>query len=79
MRRRKTYRAADLDITPLIDVLFMLIIFFVLMSSFIHGKLDVDLPSGRGKPFDSGHEIVLTVEKNGRIFWAGKSITRGGT
>lgn len=76
MRRRKTRMAADLDITPLIDVLFMLIIFFVLMSSFINGKLDVDLPAGEGKPLDKEHEIVITVEKDGRMFWAGKSIEK---
>ena len=76
MRRRKARRTADLDITPLIDVLFMLIIFFVLMASFVQGKLDVELPSGQGRSLNAERAIIVTVEKNGAISWAGKSVTK---
>lgn len=69
-------RSANVDITPLIDVLFMLIIFFVLTTSFIQGKIDVDLPSGKGMTTSSEQAIMLTVNKNGTIFWDGKSITK---
>lgn len=70
MRRRRQRRTADIDITPLIDVLFMLIIFFVLMASFIQGSIEVALPLGGGAPI-SGGAIVVTVEKNGDILWNG--------
>lgn len=70
MKRRRQRRTADIDITPLIDVLFMLIIFFVLMASFIQGSIEVALPLGGGTPI-SGGAIVVTVEKNGEILWNG--------
>ncbi len=76
VRRRKSRRFADIDITPLIDVLFMLIIFFVLTATFIQGKLDVDLPSGEGEASEMKNTLTLTVEKDGAIFWNGLRITR---
>ena len=71
VRRRKSRRFADIDVTPLIDVLFMLIIFFVLTATFIQGKLDIGLPSGEGKTSDMKSALTLTVEKDGTIFWDG--------
>ena len=32
------------------NVLFMLIIFFVLTTSFVQGRVEVDLPRGEGTP-----------------------------
>ncbi|MEG1641889.1 MAG: biopolymer transporter ExbD [Synergistaceae bacterium] len=75
MRRNKR-RSADVDITPLIDVLFMLIIFFVLTTSFIQGKIDVDLPNGKGVSSNQDKAIMLTVEKNGLIYWNGQEVTQ---
>lgn len=76
MRRHKSRHFADIDITPLIDVLFMLIIFFVLTATFIQGKLDIDLPSAVGESSDMKSAMTLTVEKDGTIFWNGRAVTR---
>ena len=76
MRRRKSRRFADIDITPLIDVLFMLIIFFVLTATFIQGKLDIDLPSGESTASEMKRALTLTVEKDGTIFWDGVKVSR---
>jgi biopolymer transport protein ExbD len=71
MRRRRRGRTADIDITPLIDVLFMLIIFFVLTASFVQGRITVDLPQGKSAPAEGG-SVVVTVEKDGAILWGGQ-------
>lgn len=76
VRRRKSRRFADIDVTPLIDVLFMLIIFFVLTATFIQGKLDIDLPSGEGETSDMKSALTLTVEKDGAIFWEGVKVSK---
>ena len=76
VRRRKSRRFADIDITPLIDVLFMLIIFFVLTASFIQGKLDVDLPTGESETSEMKNALTVTVEKDGTIFWEGIKVTK---
>ena len=76
MRRRKSRRFADVDVTPLIDVLFMLIIFFVLTATFIQGKLDIDLPSGESTASEMKRALTLTVEKDGTIFWDGVKVSQ---
>ena len=76
MRRRKARRFADIDVTPLIDVLFMLIIFFVLTATFIQGKLDIDLPSGESTASEMKRALTLTVEKDGTIFWDGVKVSQ---
>lgn len=74
--RRRRQRRADIDITPLIDVLFMLIIFFVLTASFIQGRIEVDLPAGGGGPAANG-AVTLSVGKGGKIYWNGLEVERG--
>jgi biopolymer transport protein ExbD len=53
----------------------MLIIFFVLTATFVQGKLDIDLPSGKGETADVKSALTLTVEKDGTIFWEGVRIS----
>lgn len=76
MSGRRNRRHAEIDITPLIDVLFMLIIFFVLTASFVQGKLDVQLPSGGGSSADTQGAVIVTVAADRKIFWEGREVTR---
>jgi biopolymer transport protein ExbD len=72
MRRR---RGADIDVTPLIDILFMLIIFFVLAASFLQGRLTVELPRGEGEPAGRAENSVLvTLARDGSVSWGNFSI-----
>ncbi len=66
MRRR---RRPELDITPLIDVLFMLIIFFVLTANFLQGRIEVDLPVGEAAAKTEENALLLTVRKDGSVLW----------
>ena len=76
MRRRNRRGGAGVDITPLIDVLFMLIIFFVLTTAFVQGSIAIDLPTGDPPPMAEKNPIVLTVTKDGELLWAGEKISR---
>lgn len=60
---RKRRNQAEVELTPLIDVLFILIIFFVLTASFVQGQIPLDLPDGRGtSPQDQGVTIAITKD-----------------
>jgi len=72
-RRRKF---AEVDITPLIDMMFMLIIFFVLTSSFVNGKITVDLPTGKSVVPNVQSAVTVTVLANGTIQWDGKTVSK---
>jgi len=68
---RKKRRVADIDITPLIDVMFMLILFLVITAAFVQGSIDVSLPRGTPPPLPDNRQIVLTITKDSEIFWGG--------
>lgn len=68
MRRRQS---VEMDITPLIDILFMLIIFFVLASSFVRGRLTVELPRGSGDGSPDG-ALMITLREDGTMLWCGE-------
>jgi biopolymer transport protein ExbD len=74
--RRIRRQGAEIDITPLIDVLFMLIIFFVLTTAFVQGAADVDLPDGAAPPVLDRNPIVVTVTKDSGLLWAGERVSR---
>ncbi|MCF7935171.1 MAG: biopolymer transporter ExbD [Synergistales bacterium] len=58
MRRRRRLEPA-IELTSLVDVLFLLIIFFVLTTTFAQGGVPVSLPGG--SPEERAPEDVTTV------------------
>ena len=72
---KKKRRAADIDITPLIDVMFMMILFLVLTAAFVQGSIDVSLPRGTPPPLPNKRQIVLAITNNSEIFWSGKKVS----
>ncbi|MDR1019886.1 MAG: biopolymer transporter ExbD [Synergistaceae bacterium] len=71
----RSKRGVDIDITSLIDVLFMLIIFFVLTASFLQGSIEIDLPEGEAQRISERDPVVVTVT-GGAILWAGEAVSR---
>lgn len=67
----------DINIIPLIDVLFFIIIFFVMSTSFMqNGGLDVNLPTAATKRAETkSEEIVITVAKDGEFAVQGKRMS----
>src|SRR6056297_1799342 len=70
MKRMKRRNLPEIELTPLIDVLFILIIFFVLTTSFIRNQVNVDLPGGTGSPV-KGKPAVIAVTEEGRYMIKG--------
>ena len=74
MRSSRRRASPDVDLTPLVDILFSFILFFVLTTSFTQRHVPVDLPSGRGEA-GASQGIVITVDRNGTIFVDGVPVT----
>ena len=76
-RRRKERRGGiGIDITPLIDVLFMLIIFIVLTAAFVQGSIVVELPVGDPPPIAEENPVVLTITRDLKLMWGGEEVSR---
>lgn len=60
---------SQIDLTPLIDCLFMLIIFFVLTMSFSKPVLEVILPEAKNASVsEERSELLVTVDAKGELF-----------
>ncbi|HAL93050.1 MAG TPA: biopolymer transporter ExbD [Verrucomicrobia bacterium] len=61
---------ADIDLTPLIDVVFMLLLFFILAATFSAPVLKVALPSAATaeRVEDDLSRLVLSIDADGRLY-----------
>ena len=74
MIRRKALAEATVELTPLIDVVFLLLIFFMVSTSFIREtQLGVELASASGGPVHAG-AVEITVYREGRYLVNGQPV-----
>jgi len=60
---------AELNITPLLDLAFVLLVIFIITTTPIVNDLDVDLPSAAKRPKDPKPKVnYVTVESSGKLF-----------
>ena len=65
-RYKKSRESAKLDLTPLIDVVFLLIIFFMVTTTFNNfGSVQIDLPSSTIQQTDKTKSIEIIIDKDG--------------
>lgn len=75
--RRKVDHSVSLDITPLVDVVFLLLIFFMVTTSFSSQQLmDISAPMARTGKMAEGEleRINITVDKKGNYAINGESV-----
>lgn len=61
----------NIDLTPLIDVVFMLLIFFIMTTTFSKPVLDVLLPTSKMAESKESQtkELLISVTKDGSIYF----------
>ncbi len=67
-----------LELTPLIDVVFLLLIFFMVSTTFVNepSALEVDLPmSSAPEMILEGEDVGITLTEDGRVFVDGEGVT----
>lgn len=63
----------SLDLTPLIDVIFMLVIFFVLTTTFSKPVIDMILPKSTSAIVDTNHKYIsIVIDKVGDYYFENK-------
>ena len=70
-RSRSSRRApmAEINVTPLVDVMLVLLIIFMVTAPMLQTGVDVNLPQAKAQtiPDDEG-KLILTVTKDKRVF-----------
>ncbi|TBR11076.1 MAG: biopolymer transporter ExbD [Lysobacter sp.] len=72
---------AEINVTPLVDVMLVLLIIFMITTPLMHHKVPVELPQAK---LDKQSEtappvppVTLTVKEDGSVFWNDEPISRG--
>lgn len=70
MRRiRKEIEEQQVDLTPMLDVVFIMLIFFIVTTSFVNETgIDINRPSAATAKKKSKGNILLAVNPNGEIW-----------
>lgn len=75
---KQTKKSLQLNVTSLIDVMFILLLFFIVTSTFKDpndAALDIILPKSNSTASSSeSSEEVLYINKNGKVSFTGKEI-----
>ena len=60
---------SDINVTPFVDVMLVLLIIFMVTAPMMIEGLNVDLPEATAKPIDSEKEhLVITIDKNHLVY-----------
>jgi biopolymer transport protein ExbD/biopolymer transport protein TolR len=59
---------ADINVTSLVDVAFVLLIIFMITAPIMQGGVDVRLPRAAARPLEPKQGLVVTVAQDGKIY-----------
>jgi len=61
---------ADINVTPLVDVMLVLLIIFMIAAPMLHQGIEVALPRAQATPLPMRMEdpLVLSIDRSGKIF-----------
>ena len=67
-RRRRFQPTADINVTSLVDVAFVLLIIFMITAPMMQGGVPIELPKAEARPLTPREGIVVTVDRQGQIW-----------
>jgi biopolymer transport protein ExbD len=66
---RKTIPASGVDITPLLDVVFQLLLFFILTSALVQPSIELELPESNQSNESLEADLVISADKENQVFF----------
>ena len=68
---------AEINVTPLVDVMLVLLIIFMITAPLMAHKVEIKLPEANldVKPDDPSRPVTLAIKENGDIFWNDEPIS----
>lgn len=71
------HKGLEINLTPLIDVVFLLLIFFMVSTTFVYtNSLKVNLPKAKGESVEIQKNVNVSVTKTGDLLVNGKGVSR---
>ncbi|MGO8882022.1 MAG: protein TolR [Desulfomonilaceae bacterium] len=69
---------ADINVTPLVDVMLVLLIIFMVTAPMLQEGVSVELPAAKGEPIEKAQqrdEVIISVSGAGSIYVNDKAVT----
>lgn len=67
----------DVNMTPLIDVMLVLLIMFIITIPIPNNSINIDLPNGTPPPTNEKppEPVTLRIDAQGKLFWNGQPVS----
>ena len=78
-RSRRRAPMAEINVTPLVDVMLVLLIIFMVTAPMLASGVPVNLPDSRAKALDQEQDqVTIAFDKTGTIYFDDKPVEKGG-
>jgi biopolymer transport protein ExbD len=76
-RNKPLEAMSELNVTPLIDLAFALLIIFMITAPLLQQTIDIKVPteSARPQPQDREEPLMLSIDPSGQFFWGSNAIS----
>ena len=72
-----TQPMAEINTTPLVDVMLVLLVIFIITAPLFHQAIAIDLPQVAATKLDEKPTVIqLAVDADGQLFWNGEAVSR---
>ncbi|NOZ69683.1 MAG: protein TolR [Deferribacteres bacterium] len=65
---RRRQALSEINITPFVDVMLVLLIIFMVTAPLLQQGIDINLPQAKGRELSPAERIVITIKKDGKIY-----------
>ena len=72
---RRRQALSEINVTPFVDVMLVLLIIFMVTAPLMQQGIDVDLPQAKGKEMSPAERTIITVKKDGKLYLDKESVT----
>jgi biopolymer transport protein ExbD len=68
---------ADINTTPLVDVLLVLLVIFLVAAPVLNHAIKLELPAQNNKPLIEKNSATISIDAKGKYYWNDQAVSSG--